>query len=123
MPLLRLEDDDAAALAWLRQRVQIVIGLKKPNAAVLRTPEHGPRGGNKESARRRLRLEGVLLEVCQSSGVPITSGALATISKRLGSQSAKSYIERGDLRGIDISTFPAPLREAILVAVSGLPKA
>jgi hypothetical protein len=114
--------EEAAALAWVRQRAQLIMGTNKPTAVVLRAPEFARQGGNTDSARRRLRLEGVLLEVCQTSGVATTLGALATISKRLGSQWAKGYLERGDVRGIDISKLPAPLKEAVLVAVSGLPQ-
>src|SRR5213594_1900643 len=64
--------DEAGALAWIRQRAQLVIATNKPNSAVLRAPESIARGGNMDSARRRLRLEGVLIEVCHTSGVGVT---------------------------------------------------
>ena len=98
--------DEAGALSWVRQRAQFIISSNKPTAAVLRAPEFSPKGGNTDSARRRLRLEGVLLEVCRASSLATTLGVLATISKNLGGQSAKAYLEAGDVRGINIAKLP-----------------
>jgi hypothetical protein len=88
--------------------------------AMVRSVEPTARGSNKEGARRRLRIEGVLLHTIDSCGIKATIGALATISGKLGSQ-AKKYVENGELRGLDLSKVPALSREAVLVAVAALP--
>lgn len=115
--------DEAAALSWIRERARLLIRAHKPDGAALRSPEPVARGSNKEGARRRLRIEGVLLEASDSCRVKVTVGALAKISADLGTKSAKAYLERGEVRGLDISKFPNPAKEAILVAVAGLPEA
>jgi len=112
---------EAPALSWYRTRVKHIIGTYKPGAATIRCAESVARGSNKEGPRRRLRLEGVLLQTIDSCGLEVTIGALAMISGKLGSQ-AKKYIESGELRGLDLSEVPLPSKEAILVAVAALPK-
>jgi hypothetical protein len=52
----------------------------------------------------------------------VTTGALATISAKLGTKNAKKYIEAGELRGLDLSKIPPLAREAVLVAVAALPR-
>lgn len=113
--------EEAAALSWYTNRIKLIVGHYKPVVAMIRTAEFVARGGNKEGPRRRLRLEGVLLQTVDSCGVKIGIGALATISGRLGSQ-AKKYIESGEFRGLDLSKVPLPSKEAILVAVAALPE-
>src|SRR5437016_3444429 len=61
-----LDLDEASSLSWLRERVRLVIEANKPDGAVLRVPEFVARGGNTDGARRRLRIEGVLLEASDS---------------------------------------------------------
>lgn len=92
----------------------------KPVAGSIRTAESVARGSNKDGARRRLRIEGVLLQTMDSCGLKVTIGALAMISGKLDSQ-AKEYIKSGDFRGLDLSKIPIPAREAVLVAVAALP--
>jgi len=113
--------DEAPALAWLRERARLVIEAHKPEGAVLRTPEVVARGGNTDGARRRLRLEGVLLEASQSHGLKTTTGALITISAMLRTRSAKLYLDHDEFRGLDMTTLPKQVREAVLAAVAGLP--
>lgn len=114
--------EEAAALTWYCTRVRHIIQTHTPHSAMIRSVEPTARGSNTEGARRRLRIEGVLLQTVDSCGIPVTIGALATISGKLGSQ-AKKYVESGSLRGLDLSTIPALSREAILVAVAALPRA
>src|SRR2546428_11641960 len=65
--------DEASALSSLRARVLLVIEAKKPDGVVLRAPEFVARGGtNAARARRRLRIEGVLLEASNSCGTKVT---------------------------------------------------
>jgi len=115
--------DEASALAWFRGRARHLFEAYKPDAVMLRTPEFSARAGNTDGARRRLRVEGVLLEVSHAAGLKVSAGALVTISSNLGTRSAKKYLEAGEVRGLDISKQATPAKEAILVAISGLPKA
>jgi hypothetical protein len=112
--------DEAPALSWYSDRVKLIIQTHKPKTAMIRSAEAIARGSGKEGARRRLRIEGVLLQTIDSCGVKVSIGALATISGKLGSQ-AKKYIESGELRGLDLSEIPPLSREAVLVAVAALP--
>lgn len=110
---------EAPALSWYSGRVKHIVETYTPSVAAVRSPEPIARGAG-ESARFRLRIEGVLLQTIDACGLPVRLGALAMISGRLGSQ-AKKYVERGELRGLDLSTLPIPLREAVAVAVAVLP--
>jgi hypothetical protein len=112
--------EEAPALSWYGSRVRFLVESYKPLAATVRTAESVARGSNREGARRRLRIEGVLLQTIDSCGLKATIGALAMISGKLGSQ-AKKYIESGELRGLDLSEIPPSTREAVLVAVAALP--
>lgn len=113
--------DEAPALSWYSTRVKHIVETYKPAVAAIRTAESVARGSNKDGPRRRLRIEGVLLQTIDSCGLKVTIGALAMISGRLGSQ-AKKYIDSGELRGLDLSKLPLPSKEAILVAVAALPQ-
>ncbi len=112
--------DEAPALSWYSSRCRHIVQTYSPNAAMIRSAEAVARGAGKEGARRRLRIEGVLLQTIDACGLRVSIGALATISGKLGSQ-AKKYIESGELRGLDLSQLPSLAREAILVAVAALP--
>lgn len=112
--------DEAPALSWYSTRVKHIVETYKPAVAAIRTAESIAQGSNKEGARRRLRIEGVLLQTIDSSGLKVTLGALAAISSKLGAQ-AKKYVQADEFRGLDLSKIPPPSREAILVAVATLP--
>jgi hypothetical protein len=112
--------DEAPSLSWYSSRVRHIVETHRPGVVAVRFPESIALGSNKESARRRLRIEGVLLQTGDSCGLQVMTGALAAISGKLGSQ-AKKYVDADEFRGIDLSAIPAPAREAILVAVAALP--
>lgn len=112
--------DEAPALSWYSKRVQHIVEAYKPSVAMIRSAEPSARGSRKEGPRLRLRIEGVLLQTIDSCGLKVTTGALATITGKLGTQ-AKGYIESGELRGMDISKLPSYAKEAVLVAVAALP--
>jgi len=118
-----VQASEATALSWYRERARLIAETYTPDAVGIRSAEPIARGSGKEGARRRLRIEGVLLEAMDSCGLQVTTGALATISARLGTKRAKKYIESGNYRGLDLSAFSGPAREAVLVAVSALPQA
>src|SRR6266436_4634469 len=113
--------EEAAALSWYTSRVKLIIEKYKPAAAMIRTAESVARGSHMDGPRRRLRIEGVLLQTIDSCGLEVSIGALAVISGKLGSH-AKKYIDSGELRGLDLSKIPLPSKEAILVAVAALPQ-
>lgn len=113
---------EAAALKWFREKVAELVRGFAPDVAAIRYPETFLRSVNITSLNQRCRLEGVILEMLQSSGVPVLTGPLATISKNLGTSAAKHYLESPDLRGLDWSKYKSKqnLKEAILVATSAL---
>lgn len=112
---------EAQALAWCRDRLLQVIDEHKPQAVAIRYPEPISRGAG-DAARRRCRLEGVLVEAAASRDLPITTGALATIGRRLGTKAtrAKEYLSLDDFRGLDWNKVSHERREAILVGVGTL---
>jgi len=114
--------DEPKALAWYRERIKTMVDEFKPKTVAVRYPETYLRFKPKapSSFYARIRIEGVIVEAAQSSGVRVETGAWATLSSRLGSKSAKAYLESGELRGLDLSTKPDNRREAIIAAVAGL---
>ena len=114
--------DDAQALGWFRDRLHLVIDQYAPQSIGVRLPEPVAQGKG-EGFRRRLRIEGVLMEAGHAKGLKVTHGALATIASLLGTKAkeAKSFIEDGDLRGLDLSAMPRAIREAVMVGVALLP--
>jgi hypothetical protein len=93
--------EEAPAMTWYSIRVRHIVQTYKPDVAAIRSVEPIARGSNKEGARRRLRIEGVLLQTLDSCGLQVTIGALAMISGKLGSQ-AKKYAASDELRGLDL---------------------
>lgn len=87
---------------------------------MVRSAEPTARGANKEGARLRLRIEGVILVTIDGAGIEASIGALAKISGKLGSKRPKKYLEEGDIRGLDLSNLSANVREAVLVAIAAL---
>lgn len=111
--------DEPPALTWYAARVRYIVETYKPNEAMIRSVEPSARGSRKDGPRVRLRIEGVLLHTIDTCGIKVTTGALATISGRLGTQ-AKSHLDSGELRGLDLSKLHPYAREAVLVAVAAL---
>ena len=111
--------DEAEALAFFRSRLILVIDQYKPVKISVRYPERSP-GANKSEAKARCRVEGVALEAASSRGRRVVTGTLNTITKRLGSTSAKNYLESGDFRGVDLETYPEYVQEAIVWACAAL---
>jgi hypothetical protein len=111
---------EAAKLTYFRDRVATIIDQHQPAIAAVRYPETfgGSRGQTSQQARSR--IEGVLLECANSKGLGVITGALKTISSKLGSQSAKAYLVQDELRSLDWSRKGANVREAILVGVAAL---
>lgn len=114
--------DEPSALSWFRARVLYLIDTYRAAGVGVRYPEPSGRGGNRDSARQRSRVEGVVLEAAHSRGLPVLTGALTTIAAKLGTKKAKKYVDDAELRGLDLSSLPPPRREAVLVAVAQLPE-
>jgi hypothetical protein len=114
--------DESAILGMFRERARHLFTTYTPDAVGIRSAELSARGSNKDGPRRRLRVEGVLLEASHSWNLPVTMGALGTISSKLDTKRAKKYLESGQFRGLDLKSLPGARREAVLVAVGLLSK-
>ena len=113
--------DESRALTFYRERVLLLFSQHSPDRVAVRYAETFGRRSVGEKDNRRCRIEGVLIEAASSRGLKVVTGALASISKNLGTKAAKHYLEGNDLRGLDWSKYPAKnVREAILVAASAL---
>jgi hypothetical protein len=113
--------EEGAALSWYRDRIGFVIDQYKPQIMAIRYSEPIGKSRGSDAAHQRSRLEGVILECGDSKNLKIVAGALVTITKNLGSDSAKKYLDQENLRGLDWSKYSKNKREAILAAVSVLP--
>jgi len=117
-------DRDAECLAHFRKEVLLLVEQYKPTVAYVRTPETYNRRAQSvvraNSSDSRLRVEGVILEACYSTGAKTLSGLLNAISHRIGSDSAKDYLSADSLREIKWPKKDTLCREAILAAVAGV---
>ncbi len=111
---------EAQQLTWYRDRVLLLIETHRPGKVAVRFAEAFRPKGAKGDSGTRSRIEGVILEAANSVKLPVITGALKTISSRLGSQSAKKYLESDDLRGLDWSSVSKNSKEAILIAAAAL---
>lgn len=112
---------EAQALSWCRARVHEIIDLHKPQRVAIRYPEPISRGKG-DPARRRCRVEGVLLEAAACRDLPTHTGSLITIGKRLGitASRAKAYLDGEEFRTLDWNKLSHERREAILVGAGVL---
>ena len=114
-------DDESRALTFYRERILLLLSQHSPDRVAVRYAETFGRRAAGAKDNQRCRIEGVLIEASSSRGLKVVTGALASISKNLGTTGAKRYLEANDLRGLDWSKYPAKnVREAILVAASAL---
>lgn len=115
--------DEAPGLSALRERALLLMKTHTPTRAAVRSAEAIAKT-NTDGARRRLRVEGVLLQALHSRGVQVVACGLATVGARLGISrtEARAYLDGTEVRGIDISKLPGHAREAVLVAVAALPQ-
>jgi len=113
---------EGESLAWIRQRVVYVLDTYTPVKVAIRYPERTAKGSNKDSAKARCRVEGVVLEAAGSKNLEIITGALNTFAKHSQRESPKEDLASEDLRGLDWSRYKSKLQEAIYVAFSLLPR-
>lgn len=117
-----VDADEAHALAWFRKRLAFVIEQYKPEALGLRVAERTAKPSNKDGSKRRLRAEGIALEVAATNGLRVSMAALPDIGPMLKTERSKpkTYLNANNLRGLDWSKYDLTAREAILVAVAVL---
>jgi hypothetical protein len=113
---------EGESLAWIRQRVVYIIDTFTPAKIAVRYPERTAKGANKDSAKARCRVEGVVLEAAGAKNLETVTGAMNTFGKHCERQSPKEDLVSDDLRGLDWSGYKKELREAIYVAFSLLPR-
>ena len=77
--------EEPQALAFFREGVLLLLEQYKPDVVAVRYAETFGRQSVRESDYRRCRIEGVILEASNSRGIRLVTGALAAISKNLGS--------------------------------------
>src|SRR5207245_5747131 len=82
------------ALSWVRSRVLQLIDRYRPSAVAVRYPETFGPGGKSDAAHQRCRVEGVVLEAADSRGLPACTGALVTISAKIGRASCRERTQR-----------------------------
>ncbi len=114
---------DCEALKFLEDECRRILDDNVPTSAALREAEFFGKQGKQSvvtAGRKRCRVEGVIAASCGRIGLEAKPGTLVTISSNLSTPKAKELLDKDDLRGIDWSDYKKDLREAILVAVSGL---
>ena len=111
------------ALSYYRERLTFLIEKYQVKMVGIRYQETHGRHGKIDTICRRSRIEGVLVEGANAARLPVVSGAMGQLSAALGVKTAKPALERGDLRGLDLSSFPAIRRDAVLAAVAALQSA
>lgn len=107
-------------LASIRGQLVDLLERYHVNRMGVRLPESNARG-NKEGARNRMRLDGVLLEVAGTRRLEVVHGALGTIASALGTTERKKYIGASEFRGVPLDQLTAEMREAVLVGAAALP--
>jgi hypothetical protein len=96
---------EAETLAWIRERLLYVIDTFRPMAAAVRYAERNARGANKDSAKARCRVEGVVLEAIATRNLRSVTGTLSTFEKHQGAHSAKADLTSDYLRGLNWSNY------------------
>lgn len=110
------------ALASLRQQLLDLLRSCNVQRVGVRVAESNSRGANKEGARNRTRIDGVLLEISGTLRLEVVHGALSTIAKELGAKEPKKQLIADEFRGLALAELKLELREALLVGVAALPK-
>ena len=116
--------DEAKALSWYRQRTINLLETHKPDASAIKFMENVAGRGRApritDSLRRRHRIEGVVLQLLDETRVSTLTGPFATVAASLGTRSAKAYLDKEELRGIDWRRKSTNVKEAVLAAVAAL---
>lgn len=113
---------EGEALAWIRQRITYIMETYSACKVAIRYAERTAKGSNKDSAKARCRVEGVVLEAASSKNLEVVAGTMKTFASHSGSDSPKEDLASDHLREIDWSGYNSKLQEAIYVAFSLLPR-
>jgi len=111
---------EASGLKWFREKVYLLIDSYSPGIAAVKSAETFMPRPPLATLYQRCRVEGVVIEALNSRGIEAVIGPFSTVSSGLGTTSAKQYLKRDDMRGLDWRKYKGNRREAILVAVSAL---
>ena len=113
---------EAESLAWIRVKIRHILETYKPSKVAVRYPEPTAKGANKNSAKARCRVEGVVLEAASAGNLEVVTGAMNTFGKFAGSRSPKEDLTSGEFRKLDWSKYKdSKIREAIYIGASLLP--
>src|SRR5579864_1975154 len=69
---------EPASLSWCRDRLHHLIDSYNPRCVAVRLPEAYARAASTDSARRRNRAEGVLIEAANAKALRVHMAAMAT---------------------------------------------
>ena len=108
------------ALSYYRERLTFLIEKYEVKVVGIRYQETHGRHGKVDTICRRSRIEGVLVEGANAARLPVVSGAMVQLSAALGVKTTKPALERGELRGVDLTSLPAIRRDAVLASVAAL---
>jgi hypothetical protein len=109
--------DEPEGLSDLGARLRAILTSYSPAVVGLRTPEAASPGTG-DPARKRLRVEGVILATCAEAHLTIAMAALTKIGASLGVKSAKALLESDQYQQLNWASYPKPKREAILIGIS-----
>ena len=110
---------EAESLAWIRTRVLYILDTYKPSRVAVRYPEPTAMGANKNSAKARCRVEGVVVEAAGSKSLEVVTGAMNTFGKLAGSKSPKEDLSSTEFRQVEWASYKdSKIREAIYVGAS-----
>lgn len=123
---IRLQAGSAEAEAFpiLRTQILSLFTQFQPDIVMVRAPERPQGLSNIAGIFARARIEGVILEAAGSQNIKAIAALSQTIKSGMGTKTpVRSYVASDQLRGIDLSDKKnALLREAAIVAISGLGK-
>jgi hypothetical protein len=107
-------------LTWYNNRVLQLTEQHNIVACYVRTAE--PSAKTKSILiQERSRIEGVIIQALETKKLRISIGPLATLSSKIGTKSAKDFIDGAQFRALDWEKIKnKSQREAILSAVSVL---
>jgi hypothetical protein len=97
-----------------------LIDVHEPTCAGFKLMEPVARSSARAALQARQHIEGVLLQLSDERKLRVFAGALSSVAAQLDTKTAKDYLSRDDLRGIDWRKMNAQVKEAILAATAAL---
>ncbi|MCA9626553.1 MAG: hypothetical protein KC766_02750 [Myxococcales bacterium] len=115
-----VHESEPESLTFYRERLSFLIEKYEVAVVGIRYQETHGRHGKLDGICRRSRIEGVLVEGANAVRIPVVPGMMVQLSAALGVKTAKADLERGELRGLDLSSLTPERREAVLAAVAAM---